>query len=101
MEPEPVFYWHIHHDALMEPRCGAIGDRLGYIVREKPRHELETRIRLLRRVRGPLPEPLALAGRDYAAAKQASDEAWRAFVAADAYSVVACGKFSASSRFDL
>jgi len=70
MEPEPIFYWHIHHDTLMEPRCGPIGDRIAYIRRAKPDYQVPTRLRFLKAVRGRLNGVLAMAGEEYVAAEQ-------------------------------
>lgn len=44
--------WHVHHDILYEPLVEPIEARVTYILREKPTEEIETRLRLLRPVRG-------------------------------------------------
>ena len=41
-------YWHIHHDTLAEFATEPIENRIAYIKAEKPTHERETRLRLLK-----------------------------------------------------
>jgi hypothetical protein len=48
------FYWHVHHDVLMET-SDDIQERVAYILAEKPKDEIPLRLELLREVRGPLP----------------------------------------------
>ena len=49
-------YWHIHHDILAEPLTEPIENRIRFIKNNKPYHEFETRLRLMKPVRGKLPE---------------------------------------------
>jgi hypothetical protein len=69
------FYWHIHHDKLVECATEPIEERIEYIRKYKLPDEIETRLRLLKPVRGSLPAPFVEAMRAY-------DEAWRAYVEA-------------------
>jgi tetratricopeptide (TPR) repeat protein len=66
---EPGFYWHVHHDTLLE-WSRDISKRIECIKKWKPQEERETRLRLMRRVKGELPPVLVKAVRDY-------DKAWR------------------------
>jgi len=49
-------YWHIHHDILAEPSTEPIENRIWFIKNNEPYHEFETRLRLMKPVRGKLPE---------------------------------------------
>ena len=59
------FYWHIHHDVLVEPATEPIENRIEYIEEYKPPEERELRLRLLRPVQGVLPKEALLAGDVY------------------------------------
>ena len=73
-----VAYWHIiHHDVLME-WTDDIEERIAYVKRHKPAHEVETRLRLMQPVRGALPDAVVEARRASVEARRASDEARRA-----------------------
>jgi len=48
-------YWHIHHDKLLE-FSGNIDKRIEYIKYGKPTEEIELRLRLLKPVKGKLPD---------------------------------------------
>jgi len=50
-----VFVWHVHHDTLMEPLTEPIAERVKFILETKPSCEIETRLRWLAPVIGPLP----------------------------------------------
>ena len=49
-------YWHIHHDILLEPLTEPIENRIQFIKVNKPKNEVETRLRLMKPVRGKLPK---------------------------------------------
>jgi tetratricopeptide (TPR) repeat protein len=49
------FFWHVHHSELLLEWSDDIGERIAYVKREKPADEVETRLRLMKPVRGPLP----------------------------------------------
>ncbi len=65
-------YWHIHHDVLCEFATWPIENRIAYIQENKPEHEIETRLRLLRPVKGALPK-------GFIEAWVAYDQAWVAY----------------------
>jgi len=70
-------YWHIHHDVLVEFATEPIRNRIKYIKKHKPAGEVKTRLRLLKPVKGKLPEAVVKAGKAYVDAakvhKKASD----------------------------
>src|SRR3990170_906851 len=71
-------FWHIHHEVLLE-WSDDIQERIDFIQAEKPKHEVEIRLRLLKPVQGALPPKLVKAG-------DARDKADAAYVkAGDAY----------------
>jgi hypothetical protein len=49
------FVWHVHHDKLVEPLTEPFEVRVAYIKANKPEEEIETRLRLMKPVRGHLP----------------------------------------------
>lgn len=87
------FYWHIHHEVLIEPATEPIENRIDYIKKNKPAHEIETRLRLLKPVRGKLPKEVikawkayCKAWKAYCKARDAYCKAWKAYnKARDAY----------------
>ena len=70
-----TFYWHIHHDILVEPLLEPIKNRIAYIKSEKPEDEIETRLRLMKTVKGELPKKLMDTWEAYAQAWVACDQA--------------------------
>src|SRR3990170_3693553 len=64
-------FWHIHHEVLLE-WSDDIQERIDFIQAEKPKHEVEIRLRLLKPVQGALPPKLVKAG-------DARGKAWDAF----------------------
>src|SRR3989337_2916667 len=83
-------FWHIHHEVLLE-WSDDIQERIDFIQAEKPKHEVEIRLRLLKPVQGALPPKLVKAGdaRDKAydanaKARDAYDKARDAYVKAKA-----------------
>lgn len=68
------FYWHVHHDVLMEWCFDAVG-RQAYIRAEKPASEVELRLRLMQPVRGQLPEVVVKARAEYEKARAEYDKA--------------------------
>ena len=67
-------FWHIHHEVLLE-WSDDIQERIDFIQAEKPKHEVEIRLRLLKPVQGALPPKLVKARDAYLA----YDKAWDAF----------------------
>jgi len=96
-------YWHIHHDILMEFATEPIRNRRKFIRKHKSYHEMETRLRLIRPVKGSLPRVVIKAGAArvkawvacekarvayykakvaYVKARVADDKAWAAYTEA-------------------
>ena len=48
-------FWHIHHDVLCE-WTDDIQERIAYIRKEKPANEIKTRLKLMKPVKGELPD---------------------------------------------
>ena len=69
-------YWHIHHDKLLE-FSGNIDKRIEYIKYGKPTEEIELRLRLLKPVKGKLPDAVIKVW-------AACDKAWAAYEKAEA-----------------
>jgi chromosome segregation ATPase len=46
-----TYWWHVHHDVLFEEIIGSVEERIAYIKAEKPKDEVEVRLRLLKPVR--------------------------------------------------
>lgn len=57
------FYWHIHHDVVVEPLLHPIEERRRFIRKYKPEPERELRLRLIKPVKGKLPKEVIRAGR--------------------------------------
>ena len=72
------WYWHIHHEVLCEPLTEPLANRLYYIRTEKPKSEVETRLRLIAPVTVPLPAELVKARAAYVKAWAAYEKAWAA-----------------------
>ena len=64
------FYWHLHHDKLVEPLTKPIKNRIQYIKKHKPKETIKLRLKLLKPVRGKLPQELVKVW-------QKRDEAWK------------------------
>ena len=47
-------YWHIHHEVLMEYLTEPLKNRIEYIKTNKPEHERDIRLKLLKAVKAPL-----------------------------------------------
>jgi hypothetical protein len=48
--PPTEYHWHIHHEKLFEAQTEPIENRIAYIKENKPKAEVETRLRLLHKV---------------------------------------------------
>ena len=70
-----VAVWHGYHDRLMS-WLDSIEGRVGEIERTKPAYEHETRLRLMKLVKGELPAELATALQAYEPAWQGFEPAW-------------------------
>ena len=49
------FWWHVHHEVLVEQLTEPLRARINYIKTNKPKEEIETRLRLLKPVLGKIP----------------------------------------------
>ena len=73
------FYWHCHHDILLE-WCYDYDERVKFIKESKPENEVESRLRLFKKVKGKLPvEVIEAAEEAYGKASKAYDKAWKAY----------------------
>lgn len=79
------FTWHCHHDILLEWYYD-YKERVKMIKRNKPKHEIKTRLRLFKFIKGKLPDEVVEAGKKYAEAwlkykkdRQKYTEAWQKF----------------------
>ena len=68
---EIKFYWHIHHETLIEPLTESLKTRIQYIKNNKPKDEVGLRLRLLKPVKGKLPKEVVKADQAWAKAYQA------------------------------
>lgn len=68
----PKWYWHIHHHILLETSPD-IEERIQYIKEYKPSEEMETRLRLLKPVRGKLPQSFLKAWKECGRADEEVD----------------------------
>ena len=71
------WYWHVHHEVIVE-YCYDVEERVEYIKRHKPEHEVETRLKWMTPVKGKLPEEVVAAGEAYNKAGEAYNKAWKA-----------------------
>ena len=74
-----TFYWHIHHDELVEPIIEPIENRIEFIKNYKSPREILIRLHLLKPVMGKLPKAVIEAGNAYKKAGIAFDKAHNAF----------------------
>ena len=69
------FYWHLHHDKLVESLTKPIKNRIQYIKKNKPKKEIKLRLKLLKPVRGKLPQELGKVWQKYDKARRKRDDA--------------------------
>lgn len=50
------YYWHIHHEKLLERLRYPVAERVLHIKTDKPQNEQELRLALMKRVKGPVPD---------------------------------------------
>ena len=67
-------FWHCHHDILCE-WVYDYQERADYIKTKKPENEIETRLRLFKKIKGKLPK-------EYVEAWEKYVEAWKKYVEA-------------------
>ncbi len=91
------FYWHVHHDILLEPLTDSVENRIAYILASKPVKEHKVRLRLLKPVVGPLPVLFVKAGVKFVTARDKYDAAGVKYVTApSAKCVTARDKYDAA-----
>lgn len=73
------YYFHIHHGVLLEPLTEPLKNRIKYIKEEKPKDEVELRLRLIKPVKGKLPVRLVKAWEAYTKAGKAYGKAVKAY----------------------
>ncbi len=49
------FWWHVHHETLVEQLYEPLRARINYIKKDKPKDEIEVRLKLLKPVLGKIP----------------------------------------------
>lgn len=49
------FWWHVHHEILVEQLTEPLRTRINYIKNNKPKNEVKLRLKLLRPVLGDIP----------------------------------------------
>jgi len=69
------FYWHVHHNTLIE-WCYDEQERIDYIKKRKPANERETRLKWMKPVKGKLPRVVV---RAWKACCKARDTYWEAY----------------------
>jgi len=75
MRQKSGMFWHIHHNRLVE-WSDNIDERIDYIKEKKPANEIETRLRLMKRVKGKLPKEFVKAEKARSKAWHKADKAW-------------------------
>jgi len=80
MKKQLKFFWHVHHDILLEPLTKPIKNRIKYIKENKPEEEVELRLKLLKPVKGKLPDKFIKALEARVKAGEARVKAWEAYV---------------------
>ena len=85
MKTKTGMYWHCHHDKLCE-YVYDYDERVEYIKNNKPKHEIEIRLKLFQKIKGKLPRELEdkeirqkceEARQKYEKAGQKCKEAWQ------------------------
>jgi len=69
-------FWHVHYDKLCE-WCYNYQERVNYIKGYKPEHEVETRLRLMKPVKGKIPKEYKKACEKWDEAYKKWDEAYK------------------------
>ena len=71
------YYWHIHHEVLVEALTEPLENRIKHIKENKPEDEIELRLRLIKPVKGKLPSEFIKAAQACDKAAQARDKAYQ------------------------
>ena len=89
MKTKTGLFWHVHHEVLCE-YSHDIDERIEYIKKNKPAHEVDLRLRLMQPVKGKLPDELVKANKArvkankaWVKAYEARDKAYEAWVKAN------------------
>ena len=90
---KPKFYWHIHHDTLVETLTEPIENRIKYIKENKPKSEIALRLKLLRPVKGKLPKEFIEARNEHDEANKRYHEALEKYIEAWNKRDKACKKY--------
>jgi len=77
------YYFHIHHEILVEALTEPLKNRIKYIKENKPEDEIELRLRLIKPVKGKLPAEFIKASQAWVKAYQAWGKARQAANKAD------------------
>jgi hypothetical protein len=80
---QPIFYWHLHHNVLVEALTEPLKNRIDYIKKHKPKDEISLRLKRIKRVKGKLPIQFVEAYKAWHEADKALDEAYKAWDEAD------------------
>src|SRR3990167_4277978 len=75
MTKKPTYVLHCHHDVLFERLTEPVENRIKYIKENKPKDEIETRLRLMRVLTD---EEVAMMPKEGWKAWKARDKAWKA-----------------------
>jgi len=73
------YYFHIHHEILVEALTEPLKNRIKYIKENKPKDEIELRLKLIKPVKGKLPSELIKADQARDKANQAWGKAYQAW----------------------
>ena len=76
------YYFHIHHEVLVETLTEFLKNRIKYIKENKPKDEIELRLRLIKPVKGKLPSKFVKANQAWIRASQAQVKANQAWIKA-------------------
>ena len=68
------YYWHLHHDILLESLTEPLKNRINFIKKEKPKNEIKLRLKLFRPFKGKLPVKTAKALEAYDKALEVYDK---------------------------
>ena len=74
-----IWIWHCHHDILLEPLTEPLKNRIEYIKNNKSKNEIELRLKLLKPVKGKLPDEIIKVGKAYYKAQETSDKVGEAY----------------------
>src|SRR3990167_10405940 len=69
------WFWHIHHEVLLEFLTEPLKNRIKFIKENKPKNEIKLRLKLMKPIKRKLPKEFSEAGQKYDEAKQKYDEA--------------------------